>query len=72
MRLEKETARIVMFIDHDRPTWQSAVNLGVKINGKLYEIEQVVSPFTFGPVAVEDFVNITASFASYDLETVTK
>jgi hypothetical protein len=59
---------MTMYVRRD---WKDLCNvgLGVKIDGKLYEIEYVVSPFTFGPIDCDDVCNITASFGEYDLET---
>ena len=72
MKLEKQKARMVMFVDRSgRKDYDPGqVLLGVKIDSKLYEIEYIVDPFTFGPIANESFCNITASFGEYDLETV--
>jgi len=72
MKLEPQTARVTMYLDRTRIGRNSmnGVNLAVKIDGKLYEIEAVVSPIEFGPITADDFCNITASFGGYDLETV--
>ena len=72
MKLEKQKARMVMFVDRSgrKDYFPGQVLLGVKIDSKLYEIEYIVDPFTFGPIANADFCNITASFGEYDLETV--
>jgi len=73
MKLEPQKARMVMYVDHRRTVAVHSidgVNLAVKIDGKIYEIEAVVSPIEFGPIACDDFCTITASFGAYDLETV--
>jgi len=69
MKLEPQKARMTMFVYND-PENNVVVNLGVKIGGKLYEIDGVLAPFAFGPIDPCEFCNITASFGEYDLETV--
>jgi len=69
MTPEKETARIVLYKDESMIT-VSRINLGVKIDGKLYAIEGVLPGFYLDTIELDDFANIYASFGIYDLETV--
>jgi len=69
MKLEKEKARIVIYKDENMQT-VSNICLGVRVDGKVYEIEGLLTDFRLDPIKVDDFCNIHASFGIYDLETV--